>query len=415
MQLNNFDTAAAMESAGWTIDTSDTNAWQEDSSYIGYRGSPSAGISLTLTGYGTLELTFGNGNAAATDTVEVLLDSVSHATASSTDSEKTVSIDFAHENILQIRNNGDSIILVKGIAFKCMFQKMWPRVVIQKGEFDAPEEYTPWPAEDCKHEYETEGSLTGTVSLSTSSVSTASEGLFTVTYSCTLRDVESTRSVTVQVRHPIKFSGQSAMIVQQSATGTFTEPGVACVSRDLVPLTVTSSPSPLSLETVGDFSITYSCTDAEGRTSSRVRHVQVAPAIQLRGESTVVLEKDTTWNDPMVQCVDVDGGLVQPTASPTIDMSQTQDTEVTYSCVDSASTQSTAKRRQTHLFQQFKQLIIIRNHHLHVRAFEFSLLGRMVGGGPPQYYNSFYKKYSFVFISIYTIYCIVGLCFRILC
>lgn len=76
MQLNNFDTAAAMESAGWTIDTSDTNAWQEDSSYIGYRGSPSAGISLTLTGYGTLELTFGNGNAAATDTVEVLLDSV---------------------------------------------------------------------------------------------------------------------------------------------------------------------------------------------------------------------------------------------------------------------------------------------------------------------------------------------------
>eukprot|EP00434_Breviolum_minutum_P033361 symbB.v1.2.029519.t2/scaffold3162.1/size62156/3 len=345
LQLNNFDTAAAMESAGWTIDTSDTNAWQEDSSYIGYRGSPSAGISLTLTGYGTLELTFGNGNAAATDTVEVLLDSVSHATASSTDSEKTVSIDFAHENILQIRNNGDSIILVKGIAFKCMFQKMWPRVVIQKGEFDAPEEYTPWPAEDCKHEYETEGSLTGTVSLSTSSVSTALEGLFTVTYSCTLRDVESTRSVTVQVRHPIKFSGQSAMIVQQSATGTFTEPGVACISRDLVPLTVTSSPSPLSLETVGDFSITYSCTDAEGRTSSRVRYVQVAPAIQLRGESTVVLEKDTTWNDPMVQCVDVDGGLVQPTASPTIDMSQTQDTEVTYSCVDSAATQSTAKRR----------------------------------------------------------------------
>ena len=334
-----------MKDAGWTIDTTDTNVWQQDTSYVGYRGAPSGGISLTLSGYGTLELTFGNGNAPSSNTVEVLLDSVSKATASNSETEKTVSVDFTHGNVLTIRNNGDSIILLKGIAFKCMFQKMWPRVVIQAGEFDAPSSYTPWPAEDCYHEYETEGTWSGNVSLSTSSVSTTSEGLFTVAYSCTFNDLESTRSLTVQVRHPIRLNGLSAMIVRQDASGTFTEPGAACVSRDLVPLTVTISPASLSLATVGEFTITYSCTDSSSRTSSMVRYVQVAPAIQLRGDAVVVLQKDTTWNDPKVQCTDVSSkGLIEPTAG-TVDMSTAGQTTVTYSCVDSDGVTSTATRR----------------------------------------------------------------------
>jgi len=345
LQLNNFESADVMAAAGWTIDTADANVWQSDSSYIGYRGSPSAGISLTLSGYGTLELTFGNGNNAASNTVEVLLDSVSQATASSSESEKTISVDFTNGNVLAIKNNGDSIILVKGLAFKCMFQEMWPRVVIQSGEFDAPSGYTPWPAEDCYHEFELEGSWTGTVSLSTSSVSTASEGIFTVAYSCTKDNVESTRSLIVQVRHPIRLNGLPDMIVRQSSGGTFNDPGAACVSRDLVPLTVTASPSSLSLDTVGEYTITYSCTDSSSRTSSKIRNVQVAPAIQLRGDAVIVIEKDVTWNDPTAQCTDVDNkGLIQPTAG-TVDTSQVGDTTVTYSCIDSAGTQSTVTRR----------------------------------------------------------------------
>lgn len=347
MQLNNFESADVMAAAGWTIDTADANVWQSDSSYIGYRGSPSAGISLTLSGYGTLELTFGNGNNAASNTVEVLLDSVSQATASSSESEKTISVDFTNGNVLAIKNNGDSIILVKGLAFKCMFQEMWPRVVIQSGEFDAPSGYTPWPAEDCYHEFELEGSWTGTVSLSTSSVSTASEGIFTVAYSCTKDNVESTRSLIVQVRHPIRLNGLPDMIVRQSSGGTFNDPGAACVSRDLVPLTVTASPSSLSLDTVGEYTITYSCTDSSSRTSSKIRNVQVAPAIQLRGDAVIVIEKDVTWNDPTAQCTDVDNkGLIQPTAG-TVDTSQVGDTTVTYSCIDSAGTQSTVTRSLT--------------------------------------------------------------------
>ena len=347
LQLNNFESADVMAAAGWTIDTADANVWQSDSSYIGYRGSPSAGISLTLSGYGTLELTFGNGNNAASNTVEVLLDSVSQATASSSESEKTISVDFTNGNVLAIKNNGDSIILVKGLAFKCMFQEMWPRVVIQSGEFDAPSGYTPWPAEDCYHEFELEGSWTGTVSLSTSSVSTASEGIFTVAYSCTKDNVESTRSLIVQVRHPIRLNGLPDMIVRQSSGGTFNDPGAACVSRDLVPLTVTASPSSLSLDTVGEYTITYSCTDSSSRTSSKIRNVQVAPAIQLRGDAVIVIEKDVTWNDPTAQCTDVDNkGLIQPTAG-TVDTSQVGDTTVTYSCIDSAGTQSTVTRSLT--------------------------------------------------------------------
>ena len=56
-------------------------------------------------------------------TSEVLLDSVSVATASNSESEKTVSIDFTDGNTLQINDKGDAIILVKGLAFKCLMQE----------------------------------------------------------------------------------------------------------------------------------------------------------------------------------------------------------------------------------------------------------------------------------------------------
>ncbi|CAJ1455681.1 unnamed protein product [Effrenium voratum] len=354
LQLNNFESADAMSKAGWTIDTaSDSNLFTADASYIGYRGwaASAGGISLALKGYGTLDLVFGNGNSASgTDNVvEVLLDSVSVATASNSESEKTVSIDFTDGNTLQINDKGDAIILVKGLAFKCLMQEFWPRVAIKSGEFGAPSEYVSWPAETCYHEYEqpewwmSAQGWTGTVTLSSATVATTKEGLFPVTYSCTKDGVESTRSVVVEVRHPIKLAGLSAMIVRQSS-GTFSEPGVSCVDRDLVIRSVTSSPASLSLSETGDFFITYSCQDGQSRTSTLVRYVQVAPPIELRGDEVLVLEKDSTWNDPGVQCVDTDNGLLQHSASTTVDMSTAGTTTITYSCTDSSGTALTATR-----------------------------------------------------------------------
>ena len=333
-----------MEAAGWTIDTSDANVWQADSSFIGYRGSPSAGIALSLSGYGTLDLTFSNDNSASSDTVEVFLDSASVATATYSDSLKTVSMDFTHGSTVQIKGNGDAIIGVKGLAFKCMMQEVLPRVVIKQGEFDAPGEYAAWPAEACYHEYELEGNWSGTVNLSSSSLPTDSEGLFTVQYSCSKGSDITTRSITVEVRHPIKLEGLTNVIVRQSSGGTFSDPGVSCVGRDLVPLAVASDPTSLPLDSVGEFSITYSCTDGSSRTSSLVRYVQVAPAIELRGDATVVLEKGSTWTDPGAQCVDTDGGLIISTASQVVDMSTAALTIVTYSCTDSSGTVWTTAR-----------------------------------------------------------------------
>ena len=352
LQLNNFESAANMKAAGWTIDSdSDSNLFEPDASLIGwYRGfaagSTAGGISTTLRGYGQLDLTYGNGNSGSesNNEVQVLLDGSVVDTADSSQSEKTVSIDFTDNASLEIKDAGDAIILVKGLAFKCLLQDFWPRVIIQSGEMDAPSSWTVWPAETCCLEWETTGTWSDTVSTSVTTISTANEGLFPVTYTCTRGSYPSTRTVIVKVRHPVELVGLEAMIVRQAAGSTFTDPGAACVDRDLVPLAVSTSPSSLSLDTIGEFSLTYSCTDGSSRTSSRVRYVQVAPAIELKGDAVIVIEKDKSWSDPGVQCVDIDNGLLAHTSSPSIDTSSAGTTTVTYTCTDSSSATLTATR-----------------------------------------------------------------------
>ena len=72
-------------------------------------------------------------------------------------------------------------------------------MAIQEGYFGAPSLYEAWPAEACYHEYELEGTWTGTVEHS-ASVLTSSEGLFSITYSCTKGGTETTRSMTLVSR-----------------------------------------------------------------------------------------------------------------------------------------------------------------------------------------------------------------------
>ena len=343
-----------MKEAGWTIDTaSDASLFSADSGFNGwYRGfgagSDAGGISVTLRGYGQLDLTYGNGNSASgtNNQVQVLLDSVELDTAGSTESEKTVSIDFTDGAVLEIKDAGDAIILVKGLAFKCLLQDFWPRVVIKGGELDAPSTWTSWPAEACYQEGESShGAWTGSVTLSATTVSTASEGIFPVTYTCTRSSIQTTRTVIVRVRHPVEMVGREAMIVRQSAGANFTDPGAACVSRDLVPLAVSTSPSSLALDSVGEYSLAYSCTDSSSRTSTKIRYVQVAPAIELKGDAVVVIEKDKSWSDPGVQCVDVSEGLLAYTASPSpVDTSSAGSHTVTYTCTDTGGTALTATR-----------------------------------------------------------------------
>eukprot|EP00439_Symbiodinium_sp_Y106_P012060 s2756_g1.t2 len=353
LQLNNFESAATMKQAGWTIDSdNDADLFSPDSTLNGwYRGfasgSNAGGISVTLRGFGQLDLTYGNGNSVSgtTNQVQVLLGGNEVDTADSTQSAKTATIDFTDGDVLEIKDAGDAMILVKGLAFKCLVQDFWPRVVIKSGEFGAPSTWTAWPAEACYLEEESTGTWSGTVSVSSSSISTASEGLFPVTYTCSRNNIPTTRTVIVKVRDPIELVGLEAMIVRQSAGSTLADPGAACIDRDLVPLAVSTSPSSIALDNVGEYSFTYSCTDSSSRTSTKIRYVQVAPAIELKGDAVIVIEKDKTWNDPGVQCVDVNGGLLAHTASPSpVDTTSAATNTVTYTCTDSTSATLTATR-----------------------------------------------------------------------
>ena len=149
----------------------------------------------------------------------------------------------------------------------------------------------------------------------------------------------------VEVRHPIKLDGLPFMAVRQAMGASFAEPGVSCVNRDLTPLEVTPDPESLPLDADGEFTITYSCTDA-GRTASLVRRVKVLPAIELRGDATVLVQKDSSWKDPGARCVDVDAkGLITPVINRIVVTSVADETEVSYTCTDSDAATWTLSRR----------------------------------------------------------------------
>ena len=93
----------------------DAAAWQPLASYIGYRGGST--LSLQLSGYGIVDITFGNGGSG---TVELWLGGSKRLETSGVETEAYA---FVHQEVLELRPLNGGIIELKGIAFRCMMQK----------------------------------------------------------------------------------------------------------------------------------------------------------------------------------------------------------------------------------------------------------------------------------------------------
>ena len=185
----------------------------------------------------------------------------------------------------------------------------------------------------------------------TSDVNTSQAGTYSVTYSCTdAADndaVQVTRTVTVEVGVDatlpvITRTGSSSVTIPIDAS--YNDQGAICL--DNVDGVITPTPiNDIDFRQPGQYSVTYSCTDAAGNNAVQViRTVNVeagtdttSPVITLTGSSSVTIHIGaSSYNDQGAICLDNVDGAITPTPINDIDFRQPGQYSVTYSCTDAA-------------------------------------------------------------------------------
>ena len=215
------------------------------------------------------------------------------------------------------------------------------------------------PGYSCADETDAVGDLR--LELDDSGLDVNAPGTYTVTYTCTDLSgnmATDTREVTVvaaadTIPPIITLDGPSAVTV--TASTAFDDPGVTCTDE--------TDPNPsldfdivdIDLNTPGDYTVTYTCTDSSGNSSTATWTVTVIamdaeppednipPIITLDGPSAVTVTASTAFDDPGVTCTDetdpnpsLDFDIVD------IDLNTPGDYTVTYTCTDSSGNSSTA-------------------------------------------------------------------------
>ncbi len=215
------------------------------------------------------------------------------------------------------------------------------------------------PGYSCADETDAVGDLR--LELDGSGLDANTPGTYTITYTCTDLSgnmATDTRTVTVAAAADtippiITLDGPSAVTV--TAGTAFDDPGVTCTDE--------TDPNPsldfdivdIDLNTPGDYTVTYTCTDSSGNSSTATWTVTVIamdaeppednipPIITLDGPSAVTVTASTAFDDPGVTCTDetdpnpsLDFDIVD------IDLNTPGDYTVTYTCTDSSGNSSTA-------------------------------------------------------------------------
>ncbi len=190
---------------------------------------------------------------------------------------------------------------------------------------------------------------------SPSSVSTAGSvtvntpGTYTLTYTSTDASGNhgsATRQVVVSdaTAPVVTLNGGASVTVE--CHGTFTDPGAtASDSCDASPSVSTTGS--VNVNVTGNYTVTYTATDAGGNHGSSTLQVVVAdttpPVVTLNsGDNTVCV--NGLYNDPGATGNDVCQGSVSATPSGTVDTSIVGDYTLTYTATDSSSNSGSATR-----------------------------------------------------------------------
>lgn len=161
-------------------------------------------------------------------------------------------------------------------------------------------------------------------------VNTAKAGDYVVTYespSCTNTETRKVKVVVVPTKCTYELKGESALEIKEG--GTYEELGVTIkdASQQTVTGTITGT---VDVEKVADYTVTYG---SERCTNAITRTVQIIPSkcsYELKGDESVVLDKNDTFEDPSAVIKDGSGQEVEITISGKIDMAILGDYTLTY-------------------------------------------------------------------------------------
>ena len=197
-----------------------------------------------------------------------------------------------------------------------------------------------------------EDTVDGTIipTVVSNTVDTTQVGNYAVTYSCTDAANNSatqvSRTVIVEDTTPPTLSLTGDTSVTISAGTTYNDEGATCedtVDGTIIPTVVSNT---VDTTQVGNYAVTYSCTDAANNSATQVSRTVIVedttpPTLSLTGDTSVTISAGTTYNDEGATCEDtVDGTIIPTVVSNTVDTTQVGNYTVTYSCIDTAGNQA---------------------------------------------------------------------------
>src|SRR2546425_676688 len=195
------------------------------------------------------------------------------------------------------------------------------------------------------------GDLTSSIVV-TGSVDASTVGDYTLSYSVT--DAHGNTATATRLVHVVDTTAPAITLVGGTETvechGTFSDPGAtatdACAGDLTSSIVVTGS---VDASTVGDYTLSYSVTDAHGNTATASRLVHVvdttAPAITLVG-GTETVECHGTFTDPGATASDLCAGDQIGSAAwrGRVEISAVGDSLQRYSVTDAHGNTATASR-----------------------------------------------------------------------
>jgi DNA/RNA endonuclease G (NUC1) len=148
---------------------------------------------------------------------------------------------------------------------------------------------------------------------------------------------------------------------------TFNDPGATALDAVDGAVTVSATGS-VNTAVPGEYTITYSATDAANNTATAIRTVNVvdvtAPIINITGDNPLYLPVGATFVDPGVNALDAIDGTVAVQTSGSVDTAVRGTYTLTYSATDAASNTSAATRT-----------VVVRSGAAHVLATQYGLTG----------------------------------------
>ena len=192
-------------------------------------------------------------------------------------------------------------------------------------------------------------------------VDTSTVGQYTVTYDCTdSSNNEATQvSRTVNVQSAPDTDAPVIIItgltnIQLTVDETYTEEGAVCDDDVDADKPATVGGDTVDTSTVGQYTVTYDCTDTAGNVATQVlRTVNVqsapdtdAPVIIITGLTNIQLTVDETYTEQGAVCEDnVDADKPATVGGDTVDTSTVGQYTVTYDCTDSSNNEATQVSR----------------------------------------------------------------------